>query len=59
MQDGLTALHIACNLGLSEMVTKMLVAAKKQQQFCQTKRLKLKNDCEAVINAKERKWVSQ
>ena len=57
MQDGLTALHIACNNGMSGMVSRLLLTAKEQKRFCQRKGSKKNSDCEDVINAKERPHV--
>ena len=57
MQDGLTALHIACNKGMPGVVSRLLLTAKEQKRFCQKKGSKKNSDCEDVINAKERPHV--
>lgn len=57
MQDGLTAVHIACNKGKAEIVGLLLKSAEEQKRFCQKKGAKKDSDCKVVINAKERPQV--
>ena len=70
-QDGLTALHIACNKRSAEMARLILEKAETQHHFCNLKKKKrkgdtsastdevkeMKDDCEVLLNAKERPQV--
>lgn len=58
MQDGLSALHIACNKGMAGMVQLLLQTAKAQECFCRMKGVNKTSDCEVVLNAKERPQVT-
>lgn len=49
----MTALHIACEKGLAEITSHLLITAKSQKMFCQDKGEEYSSDCERVINAKE------
>ena len=57
MQDGLTALHIACNKGMTGIVRRLLDVLKHQHRFSQKKGAKKSSDCEEVVNARERPKV--
>ncbi len=65
-QEGMNALHITCNKGMTEMVTLLLDTANHQKQFCYGKKKTAAGkprpektcDCEDIINAKMRLQVN-
>ena len=54
VQNGLTALHIACKKGIVGVVRLIREKGEEQKRFCG---LQLNSDYEVLINAKERLQV--